>query len=346
MKYKASGNNRDSVDWLNYKLARNRATAAIRAGKTNFYKQVLEDHSTDVWHKIRTIKGSNNTASSTINKLVLNDVTYTSPSDIANSLNDYFSTIGLKLNQSKAAFDVSPNTVSVDVSNGFYFSEVDSSIVSQTLYSLKGRKTGGVHQVPAFIYKLLEPLILAPLTYIINLSISCNIFPNCWKEALLLPLHKRGDPTQPSNYRPISLLPILGKVFEKILSKQIRGHIQLYDLLNSRQFGFRPSCSTDQLVFQIYSKFKTMLAKPNSRYITISSLDIKKAFDSVNHRLLIHKLHTFFNFQTSASKLLTSYLCNRKQSLKCNTVISKSQSVVTGVPQGSVLGPPFIFDVY
>lgn len=156
---------------------------------------------------------------------------------------------------------------------------------------------------------------------------------------MVISLFKRGDPSFPCNYRPISLLPILSKVFEKILSSQIRSFIEDHKLIHNRQFGFRPGCSTDQLVFQLIAKLKLMTSQKSSKFISAAALDIKKAFDCVNHKLLLKKCNLLFNFDTSASLLLQDYLNNRHQLLKYDNTFSSLKNISTGVPQGSILGP-------
>jgi hypothetical protein len=256
---------------------------------------------------------------------------------IGNALNDYFSSIGYKLNKTlntdNQNFPFTPNP------NGFSFREVDVCRVSHILGKLNNKKKGGVDQIPAFIYKILEPLILSPLTHIINLSISKSVFPDVWKKALVIPIFKGGDPSLPGNYRPISLLPALSKILEKILASQIQEHLEQNKLINNRQFGFRAGCSTEQLIFQLINKIKSMLSKKESKYATIAALDIKKAFDSVNHSLLVKKLNDSFMFGSTARKLIENYLSNRIQFLKYLNCISPAKTITTGVPQGSVLGP-------
>lgn len=134
---------------------------------------------------------------------------------------------------------------------------------------------------------------------IINyLCISQSIYPNCCKKALVVPIFKGGDPSSPNNYRPISLLPILSKFLGKILVSQINLHLNRNVLISNRQHGVRARCSTDQLLFQLVNRFKIMLNKKISKYISVAALDIKKAFDSVNHDILISKLNKKFNFTT------------------------------------------------
>jgi hypothetical protein len=189
------------------------------------------------------------------------------------------------------------------------------------------------------IYKILEPLILSPLTYIINLGLTTCKFPNIWKKALVIPIHKGGNAALASNYRPISLLPILSKVYEKILSNQMRFFVEAQGLIASRQFGFRAGTSTEQVLIQLVTKIRKLMTTKSTKCVTLAALDIKKAFDCVNHGILIRKLHSLFGFSSNACNLVTSYLCNREQVIKTNNVLSERNQVQTGVPQGSVLGP-------
>ena len=282
--YKKSGLDKTSAQWESYRQARNAATSAIKSAKASFYKNIVDNKDIGVWEKIKLVKGGKSQVNS-IEKIIYNDVSYSTNVDIANSLNDYFSTIGSKLNRSAATVPVPVisnlsvySHLSSPAVDGFVFSEVDVNLVAKKLHSLKNRKNGGVQQIPAFIYKALEPLILAPLTYVINLSLKSNQFSNCWKKALVLPLYKSGNKALPANYRPISLLPILSKLYEKILDQQIRGHIFSSELLSSRQFSFPAGCSTDQLVYQLYHLIKHKLSQRNSKFVSVAALDIKKSF--------------------------------------------------------------------
>ena len=179
------------------------------------------------WDEIRIFRGENHSAYERISELEFDGLILQEDKDIAHGLNSYFSTIGTNLNNT-AKLNVDTNHSSKIDDNSSYtspklmfeLSEVSNSEVSKTLNSLTSRKCGGVNQIPAFVYKILEPLILNPLTHVINTSIKNSQFPDIWKKkALLIALHKGGKQDQPSNYRPISPLPILSKVFEKIINK-------------------------------------------------------------------------------------------------------------------------------
>ena len=306
---------------------------------------VLKDDSLDQWQKIKIFQGKNQQSNNFIHEIEYSDTKYTTSSDIAENLNLYFSSIGAKLNEeAKRMKSNSCEIESSELATPFNFSpftcqEVSNVEVSRYLNSLKSRKTGGLNQIPAFIYKILEPLLLNPLTHVINLSLKSNDFPNVWKKALVIPVHKSGKTTLPNNYRPISLLPILSKVLEKIINQQIRDFLDVNQLIAPRQFGFRSGTSTDQILTQLVNKIRFMISKPESKFVTLSALDIRKAFDCVNHKILLTKLSQKFNFHNNAFNLIQNYLVDREQAMKVNGHISDCQKVLTGVPQGSVLGP-------
>ena len=123
------------------------------------------------------------------------------------------------------------------------------------------------------------------------------------------------------------------------MDAQMREYLDCHDLIAPRQFGFRKGTSTDQILLQLVNKIRHKLSKPDSRFVTLAALDIKKAFDCVNHELLTIKLSSNFHFENGACSFIKDYLSNRVQAMKVNGHISDCCMIRTGVPQGSVLGP-------
>ena len=173
---------------------------------------------------------------------------------------------------------------------------------------------------------------------IINESFHKGVFPSHLKLALVTPIYKKGDKSEPSNYRPISSLPILSKIFESTIKDQITCFLEKEHLISDRQFGFRKHHSSEQLLQSLLNDWHTSLDNKSPLYITAMSLDIQKAFDSVNHKILISKLSRF-HLSPTAIKLISSYLSNRKQAMKIGNCISVPLPITCGVPQGSILGP-------
>jgi len=166
-------------------------------------------------------------------------------------------------------------------------------------------------------------------------------FPNAWKLAIVSPLFKSGDRKMISNYRPISILPVISKVLEKWVSQQIRDHLNnSLCSLHPLQFGFRSNYSTETANCYFIENVKSMLDR--HKVVGAIFLDLRKAFDTVNHSILLSKL-SHFNFSTNALKWVASYLSQRSQSVCIGSFQSEPLQLSTGVPQGSILGPLLFF---
>ena len=159
-------------------------------------------------------------------------------------------------------------------------------------------------------------------------------FPDSLKRADVTPVHKKGDTSLMNNYRPISVLPTLSKLFEKLLYQQINSYINKY--LNSGLCGFREGFSAQHCLITMTEKIKNVLDKGGIGGALLT--DLSKAFDCIQHDLLIAKLHAY-GFNMKSLKLLNNYLYNRKQRTKINSTFSEWVNIIFGVPQGSILGP-------
>lgn len=175
------------------------------------------------------------------------------------------------------------------------------------------------------------------IKYLINLSIRYSVVPQTWKQATVTPIFKGGDKQSTNNYRPISLLSVVSKVLEKWVVNQLIDHLNTGDTsLHPMQFGFRERHSTESAITMLMEKVKGSLE--NTTYVGAVFLDLKKAFDVVNHSVLLTKLQKF-NFSEPVLKWMTSYLSNRKQATMVNGKRSSYLHCPLGVPQGSILGP-------
>ena len=179
--------------------------------------------------------------------------------------------------------------------------------------------------------------VIAPfIVHLFNACLAQGVFPDAYKVAQIVPLFKGGNREDVNCYRPISLLPALGKLFEKLIFDRVLAYIEKFDILSPHQYGFRKNFGTEYAILDIHEKLLSNLDKELNTCSIF--LDLAKAFDSVSHDILLRKLHKY-GIQGSALCLFKSYLSARLQFTKLNTVKSSSIFVKFGVPQGSILGP-------
>ena len=201
----------------------------------------------------------------------------------------------------------------------------------------------GLDEIPLRFIKLLLPLLIPYITYVFNKILSSSEYPTAWKDAKIIPVHKKSSTFQANDFRPISILPALSKALETIMKTQISSYLSENNLLCSVQSGFRRYHSTESALLNVTSDVRL---NTDLKHISLLLLlDFSKAFDTVNHNLLCSKLKNNFKFSSSAIKLIKSYLCDRRQCVIMNQIISSFLPMPTGVPQGSVLGP-LLFTIF
>ena len=175
-----------------------------------------------------------------------------------------------------------------------------------------------------------------------NKSISTGIYPHLLKHAKVIPVYKMGDETHPCNYRPTSPLSVFNRLFEKLMYKRLRSYCEKNDIFFSSQYGFRDNCSTQHAILDILNKIQIKIdAKLFSCGIFI---DLKKAFDTVDHSILLHKLN-HYGVRGIINTWFSSYLSKRSQSTQIGSTVSNKEEIVCGVPERSVLGP-LLFLIY
>ena len=200
------------------------------------------------------------------------------------------------------------------------------------------------HGISGEILILCDETVTLPLKIIFRNILSTGVYPDMWKLANVTPIFKKGDRQLIKNYRPISLLPICGKVFEKIIFNNLSNHLTRYNLITKNQSGFRPGDSTTNQLIDLVNEIHHAFDSPTSLEIRAIFLDISKAFDKVWHGGLIFKMRQN-GISGQLLKLFQNYLNNRKQRVVINGFQADYSNIESGVPQGSVLGP-LLFLIY
>ena len=211
--------------------------------------------------------------------------------------------------------------------------------VTEVYNALKYLKQSGTRDLDGLdtkILRLAAPLITNTLTFVSNLCIMKSTFPTAFKPAKVIPLYKSGDSANPSNYRPVSIISVLSKPLEKHINKHLLMHLDKYNLLHPNQSGFRKKHSCQTALTSLVDQWLTNIN--NDEFNGVIFIDFKKAFDVIDHSLLLRKL-ALYGMSDCAMELFRSYLNNRQQCVNVGTRKSSLSTLMYGIPQGSVLGP-------
>ena len=247
----------------------------------------------------------------------------------AEHFNEYFANIGARLTQSK------PNCIE----NNVIRQQQSLFYVSSNI----NKYSTDFYDINTVLVNHLKTILAGPLTEIFNDCLTSGIYPNCLKIAKIVPIFKEGDIDDPSDYRPISLLPVLGKIFERIIFKRAQSYVDKFNIIRNTQFGFKSNRSTVDAILTLLEEISTSLS---NKKLTVQNtfLDLTKAFDTVDHSSLLIKLEQM-GFRGPVLNLLESYLDNRYQYIETNSFKTELKLVSFGVPQGSILGP-LLFILY
>lgn len=289
----------------------------------------------ELWRQIKKATHQTREEQSTI------ELTGVAAHDTPEQFVEYYAGIAEKIHSQLEQAKIDPITLTRGQSRKgikFQIREVTQAEVGRIMKNLTPKRSSGHDQISSKLVKSLAQELTKPMTMIINQMIRTRKFPQCWKIAKVIPLYKnKGEPTKIENYRPISLLPALSKIAEKVLSKQIYAYFELFNIFPRNQFGFRSGRSTEQAVIQLITEIE--LAKKTKTDIALLLLDFSKAFDLISHDILCKKLLQY-GFTEQATEIVSAYLRNRQMSVHVNGKNSTPRTMNSaGCPQGSVLGP-------
>ena len=323
-----------TADWEKYKTERNKSNNAVNSAKQTYHQNLLQENQQSprkFWQLIKQIfpctKQKSASRSSTAENTTL-----------ANKFCKYFATIANRLKEKMFPlrdFVWSKVTTTKKTDKIFVFGYVSNIFVQNQLKSLQRNKAAGIDDLPPGLLKDVRTKIARPLTYIINLSLRTGVVPSDWKIARVTPIHKGGTIDE-SNYRPISILPVLSKILERAAHQQLSNYMEENDLLSTKQFGYRKKRSTELASLLLTDNIRKSIDKGN--LVGALYIDLSKAFDTLGHSILLSKLKSY-GIRGKASEWFTDYLFHRRQICIINDVTSEATAVTCGVPQGSILGP-------
>ena len=292
------------------------------------------------WSILKEVIGKKNDKSAFPQTFYINNKSVVDTSEIAEGFNNYFSQIGLETGRNvpstkKKYSDFLPINQN---SRSMFIEPVTQTDTINSCRKLKSKTTTGHDEISTKLLKETIPIITDPITHIINMSLSAGIVPDDMKVAKVIPIFKSSDPKLLKNYRPISLLTAFSKLLEKIMYDKVISYLNANKLLYEHQYGFRSGHSTIHPIIHLLNHCSEATNKPNPDYTLAIFCDLSKAFDVIDHRILLQKLSAY-GIRGLVNKWFASYLTDRCQYVHFETNSSSRQVISCGVPQGSILGP-------
>ena len=299
----------------------------------------LEKNIKETWDTIRSVLGESRKQNKIPDFFLDENVCVTGDLSIAEGFNKFFSEIGPKLSANIPDVNATfKDFLGEEQTEQFVFKPLTPKDILEVGKTLKAKNSTGVDGLSGKILKEILPDIINPVCHLFNLSLHTGYLPPELKTARVVPIFKSGNEHSYDNYRPISLLPSLSKLLEKVVAKQMLSYLNKHDILYKLQFGFRKGHDTSQPVIHFLNNIQEALNKNIPEYTVGCFLDLKKAFDTANHNILLQKMH-HYGFRGISLTWFKNYLLDRTQVVNVNGTDSSPRNISVGVPQGSVLGP-------
>ena len=320
------------------KFTKNKLTSILRTAEKEHYSKLLSDakgNIKDTWKNLNA--AMNKKKSST--EFPTHETNIVNKQIIADEFNNFFVNVGPNLamnipvvNNAASVYDYmgQPNL------NSMFINPVNEAEVIRIIKLCKPNDSMDYDDISMWVLSRIAPQVVKPLVHIFNLSFSTGIFPSEMEMAKVIPLFKNGNKSDFSNYRPISLLSQFSTILEKIFNERLQQFLNANNILSNSQYGFRAHMSTVHAALELTESISNSI--DSKQHCAGVFIYLKKAFDTVNHKLLVDKL-SFYRVRGVANAWLENYLMNRKQYVVVDNQASSMQFIKCGVPQGSVLGP-------
>ena len=338
--YKKYLNNPTDVNKAIWKKFRNKTSEIIKRAESLYYKSIINKHnnaSKNLWNTFGKILNSKKIKHNKIASININGEQQTEPNKITETFNKFFSEIGGNLAKNfPDDFSEFKNYLGESTPHSMFLSGTFESEITKIIKSLKNTNSTSHDNFSTKFIKLSSTILAPALVKLFNLSIQTGIYPDLLKVAKVIPIFKKGDSTSVNNYRPISILSPINKIFEKIIYSRLINYIDKSNILYKYQYGFRKKHSTEHALIELVDQIRASFG--DKKMTCGIFIDLSKAFDTVNHQILLHKLE-HYGIRGKALDLFKSYLSNRKQYVQIDKCKSSTRPISCGVPQGSVLGP-------
>ena len=363
----AFNKNKLEINKMLYRKQRNLCTNLVKKAKRDYYSNLKPSSVKDTKRFWKTVKPLFSDKIVARDNIVLNENDRVIDDDekISEMFSDFFSNVVSNLNISKSYWGEKemencnfedpilkaisnhhnhPSIIkireSINPKEIFSFKHTNYESVYKEVIALNNSTACPIDSIPPKIIKQHCDLFTQKLENDFNHTVSTGTYPNNMKNADITPAHKSNDRTDKTNYRPVSILPSISKIFERLLYSQINAYMD--SKLSIYQCGFRKGFSSQQCLLLMIERWRQSIDK-NGKCGSLLT-DLSKAFDCLDHNLMIAKLNEY-GFDYNAVKLVHSYLTNRYQRVKVNSCHSSWTEIINGVPQGSILGP-LIFNIY
>ena len=328
-------------DWDKFRKLRNQVTWSIRKAKQQHFERLSNQaagNNRKVWRELNRLLG--NGRKHEISSLKVETGVVNDKQEIASKLGEFLSSLVGVVDEGAGNTDVGKELPSCE--SIFKFARIEEEDVLKCLKSLDPNKAVGTDGISAKILRTVAAGISESLTSLFNASLRSGEMPSKWKSTHVTPVHKGGDVESAENYRPVSVLPVVVKVFEKLVHHQVYSYLQENNILHPMQFGFRPGHTTQDVLVSMVDEWRKALDE--DKLVGSIMLDLSKAFDSVDHMILLRKLE-HYGVRGEERKWFEGYLDGRRQRVLVGNAKSCWNDVRRGVPQGSILGP-LLFILY
>jgi hypothetical protein len=339
--------NRNEENLSTYKQYKNLFEKIGKHSIKIYYSKLLQKTNRDTkktWNIMKEIIGKKYIKTNSLpDRIIINEIEHNDKNSIAEQFNNFFANIGPNMASKIQTANNSFENYFTDLNSELTFNGLSYEELENAKNSLKINKAPGIDEICSNIVMSIFPIIKKPLFEIFKSSITTGTVPEKLKIAKIVPIYKTGEPYLLNNYRPISILPVFSKLLERIIYNKLYQYITNNNILNTKQFGFQKQHATEHAIVDLVNSINYSFV--NKEFVLGIFIDLSKAFDTVDHAILLKKLEKY-GVKNVALLWFKIFLLNRQQCVNTDeNICSKLLKIKCGVPQGSILAP-LLFLIY